>query len=163
MQLVILAPVPVKETPKDSFVVEIESMQGDADGYREFSVGPFKKDQDEAPLQSLLETLKRMETGLSNGMRGNRTYNNVLGHLQWFGTELVTIEFLQEYYPEVLNTYGAEAHQELIKLTENENHYAEWHGDAMTGYQHDEKLTKYEVMYYDEAGIKHAVQINWEA
>lgn len=162
MQLVVESPVPVAETPKDSYVVEIQSMQGDADGYREFSVGPFKKGQDEAPLQSILETLKRMETGLSRDARGNSTYNNVLGHLQWFGTELVTIEFLQEYYPEVLNTYGAEVHQELIDLTENENHYAEWHGDAMTDYQHDEKLTKYGVIYYDEAGTKHTVKIDWE-
>lgn len=96
-------------------------------------------------------------------MRGNSTYNNVLGHLQWFGTEIVTIEFLQGYYPEVLNTYGAEAHQELIKLTENENHYAEWHGDAMTDYQHDEKLTKYGVVYYDGFGAKHNVEIIWDA
>lgn len=161
MQLVILAPIPPEEVPQDSYIVEIQSMQGDADGYREFTVGPFKKGQDEAPLQSLLETLKRMETGLSRDARGNSTYNNVLGHIQWFGTEIVTIEFLQEYYPEVLNAYGAEAHEELIKLTENENHYAEWHGDAMTDYQHVEKLTKYEVMYYNEAGIKHSVQVNW--
>lgn len=161
MQLVIQNPVPVADTPKDSYFVEIQSMQGDGDGYREFSVGPFKKGQDEAPLQSVLETLKRMETGLSNGMRGNRTYNNVLGHLQWFGTEIVTIEFLQEYYPEVLDTHGAEVHQKLIDLSAN--HYVEWHGDAMTDYQHDEKLTKYEVMYYDEAGTKHAVKIIWDA
>lgn len=161
MQLVVESPVPVAETPKDSYVVEIVSMQGDADGYREFSVGPFKKGQDEAPLQSLLETLQRMEAGLPRDARGNSTYNNVLGHLQWFGTELVTIEFLQEYYPEVLNTYGPEVHQELIDLSEN--HYVEWHGDAMTDYQHDEKLTKYGVMYYDEAGTKHSVKIIWDA
>lgn len=156
MQFIVKSAIPETEVPKDSYVVEIQSMQGDADGYREFTVGPFKKGQDEAPLQSVLETLQRMK---ARGMRGNSTYNDVLGHLQWFGTETVTIEFLQEYYPEVLSTYGVEAHQELIDMTEN--YYTEWHGDAMTDYQQDEKLTKYGVVYYDEAGTKHVVEIVW--
>ena len=159
MQLIITDLIPAPETPTDSYVVEIQSMQGDADGYREFTVGPFKKGQDEVPLQSLLETLQRMKARFPNGMRGDSTYNDVLGHLQWFGTETVTIEFLQEYYPEVLSTYGVEAHQELINVAEN--HYTEWQGDALTDYKKDEKLTKYGVVYYDEAGTKRNVEVVW--
>jgi hypothetical protein len=159
VQLVIKDPSPIEETPKDSYVVEIQSMQGDGDGYRDFTVGPFKRGQDEAPLQSLLETLKRMEEKFPNGRTGNGTYRDVLGFQQWFGTELTSIESLQEYYPDLLNKHGVEAHQQLIGLTEN--HFSEWHGDAMTDYQRDEKLTKCGVVYYDEAGTKHDVQVFW--
>lgn len=55
MQFIVQGLIPVEESPKDSYIFEIQSMQGDADGYREFSVGPFKKNQDEAPLQSILK------------------------------------------------------------------------------------------------------------
>lgn len=153
MQLVIDQPVPVDEAPTDSYVVVIESMQGDADGYRKFTVGPFKKNQDEAPLQSLLETLKRMMD------IGGRKYDDVLGFQQWFG-EVTSIEDLQKYYPNVLNKYGVEVNQELIALTEN--HFSEWHGDAIADYQYLEKLTGYWVFYYDEAAVKHTVQIHWD-
>lgn len=159
MKFIITDPIPVAEPPKDSYVVEVQSMQGDADGYHDFTVGPFKKGQDEAPLQSLLETLERMDAAFSPGGRRPDTYNDVLGHLQWFGTEIVTIDSLRQHYPNLLNKHGEEVHQELIDLTQNENHYAEWRGDAMTDYTRDERLTKYGVVYYNEAGVKFKVEV----
>jgi hypothetical protein len=157
MKLIITDPVPVKDMPKDSYIVEIQSMQGDGDGYRDFTVGPFVKDRDEASLQSLLETLERMKTGFPPGVIRNGAYRDVLGFLQWFGTEEITIESLREYYPDLLSKYGEKAHQEIIDLTEN--HYSEWHGDALTDYTRDEKLTKYGVVYYDKTGTKYNVEI----
>jgi hypothetical protein len=161
MKLVVQNPVPVAETPKDSYVVEIQSMQGDGDGYRDFTVGPFKKGQDEASLQSLLETLKRMDERFPNGRTGDGTYRDVLGFQQWFGTDIVSIEHFQEFYPQLLTEHGIAVHEELIQLAEH--HFSEWHGDAMTDYKRDEKLSKYEVFYYDGAGMKHTVDISWEA
>jgi hypothetical protein len=153
MKLVIDQPVPVEETPTDSYVVVIESMQGDADGYRKFTVGPFLKNKDEAPLQSLLETLKRMMD-----IHG-RDYNEVLGFQQWFG-EFTSIEDLQNYYPNVISKYGVDVNKELIAMTEN--HFSEWHGDATANYQYLEKITGYWVFYYDEKAVKHTVQVHWD-
>ena len=156
MKLLVTVPANVTLTPKDSYTVEIQSMQGDADGYTNFKLGPFKRGENDLNLQSLLETLNRMEKH-----RSKRDYEDVLGFQQWFG-EVGSLESLQEYYPELLSKYGEETHLALIQLSKGMHYEEEWPRDAMSGYELPERLTKYEVFYFSPEGTKYIVEIDWE-
>jgi hypothetical protein len=158
MKLSTITRVVVAPVPRDSYVVEVQSMQGAGDGYTDFTVGPFRRGEHEANLQNLLETLKRMEERFPNGLRAD-TYRNILGFEQWFGS-VEDMEGLEEHHPELLAKFGAEAHQKIINLSKD--HYSEWHNDATCGYQSAEKLTKYEVFYHDPTGAKFSVKVDWE-
>lgn len=155
MKLNTAAHVPGKEIPKDSYVVEIQSMQGDADGYTKLKVGPFKKDKEEANLQSLLETLKRMKSEFSY----DTGFKNILGFEQWFG-EAASFDDMHEWFPELLEKFGTEASQQIIDLSKN--HSIEWPNDPTSDYQTPEHLDKYKVFYYDAEGKKFKVEIDWE-
>lgn len=152
MKLNILDPIPVAEVPKNSYVVEIKAMQGDADGYRHFSVGPFVKGEQEAALQSLLETLKRMETGYSY----DTGYKEVLGFEQWFG-EVDSVEDLHKWFPELLALHDEAVHKEIIE--HSEEHGIEWNDDKFS--DGPERLDKFNVVYYDETGTKRKVEVVW--
>lgn len=149
------AHVPTTKIPKNSYVVEIQSMRGDADGYTKFNVGPFKKGKEEANLQSLLETLKRMKAEFSY----DTGFRNVLGFEQWFG-EAGSFDDMHEWFPELLEMFGTEAHQQILDLSKN--HSSEWHNDPMNGYQTPEQLDEYKVFFYDSKGKKFHVEIDWE-
>lgn len=155
MKLNITKPIPVKDTPKDSYVVQIKVMQGDADGYRKFTLRPFKKDKDEASLQNLLETLKRMESEFSY----ETGYKEILGFQQWFG-EINSIDDLPKWFPELLEKFGPEVSEGIVALSQR--HRGEWKPDPVYGYNSPERLEKYKVVYYDETGAKFKVQIDWE-
>lgn len=154
MKFNITKPIPTKETPKDSYVVQIKVMQGDADGYRKFTLPPFKKGSEEASLQNLLETLKRMESEFSY----ETGYKEILGFQQWFG-EIRTIDDLPKWFPELLEKFGTETSEEIVTLSQR--HRGEWKPDPVYGYNSPEQLDEYKVLYYDETGNKFAVEIDW--
>lgn len=155
MKLTITDPIIPKTSPKDQCIVEITTMQGDADGYRHFTVGPFSKGEEEASLLSLLETLNRMTTQFSY----DTGYEFVLGFEQWFG-ECNNIGELEEYFPNLLAKYGEEAHQVIYDLCSGFTE--EWHKDPRGNGNHPEQLDKFRVVYYDNSGSKFNVEIDWE-
>lgn len=155
MKFNITESIPAKETPKDSYVIQIKVMQGDADGYRTFTMPPFTKDKDEISLQSLLETLKRMESEFSY----ETGYKEILGFQQWFG-EVTSFEDLPKWFPELIEKFGLEVSEEFVTLSQH--HRSEWKPDPVYGYNSPERLYEYKVVYYDETGNKFAVKIDWE-
>ena len=145
---------PVLAGAIDSFMVEIQTVMGDADGYRDFTVGPFKRGGQESSLQSVLETLRRMENKVPRG-----DYDDVLGYMEWF-CAVRSIDDLRKYEPALIARDGEEIHQEIMDLSTE--HYEEWHMDPIVDGAYPEKLSEYKVFYYDERGIKHVVQIDFE-
>lgn len=150
---------PVPAVANDSYMVEIQSMMGDGDGYRNLVVGPFKRGQHEASLQSLLETLKRMDEKFPRGMGGQDGYDDVLGYYEWF-CAVRSIEALNKYGAELIARDGVDVHQEILDLSTE--HYEEWNMDAIVDGIRPEKLDDYTVFYYDAVGTKHTVQIRLE-
>lgn len=159
MQLTITDLIPA--VANDSYMVEVRAMGGDADYYRDFTVGPFKRDEHEANLQSLLETLDRMYNKFKNsGMSWSDNYNDVLGYYEWFHG-IHTLEILIGRHGDALVARdGAEIHQKIMDLSKD--HSSRWHGDAMVDCESPEQLSSYSVFYYDEAGSKHAVRVDRE-
>lgn len=158
VQLTVSHPVPVEI--KDSYIVEIQSMLGDGDVYRDFTVGPFKKSKDDDSLHSLLETLERMDEKFPRGMGGTDNYDDVLGYYEWF-CEVRTLEAMNKYGPELIARDGADIHQEIMDLSKD--HSSEWNMDSIVDCIRPEQLAQFNVFYYDEAGVKYAVQIDWKA
>lgn len=157
MQIVISDPVPAVAI--DGYMVEIETMMGDGDGYRALTVGPFKRGEQEASLQSLLETLKRMDEKFPRGMSGDGNYDDVLGYYEWF-CAVRSIEDMNKYGAELIARDGAAVHQEIMDLSTE--HYEEWNMDAIVDGTRPEQLNKFNVFYYDDAGVKHTIQIDPE-
>jgi hypothetical protein len=155
MQIDIGDPVPA--VTNDGFMVEIETMMGDGDGYRTLAVGPFKRGEQEASLQSLLETLQRMDGKFPRGMSGEDNYDDVLGYYEWF-CAVRSIEDLNEYAVELITGDGVKVHQDIIDLSMD--HWTEWNMDAIVNGIRPEKLNQFTVFYYDIAGVKHTVQID---
>lgn len=154
MKLTISDPVPAVAI--DSYMVEIQTMMGDGDGYRALTVGPFKRGEQEASLQSLLETLSRMDAKFPRGMSGADNYDDVLGYYEWFCV-VRSIEELNEYGAELIARDGVEVHQDILDLSED--HYEEWNMDAIVDGTRPEQLNKFNVFYYDDDGVKHTIQI----
>lgn len=152
MQINIGDPVPAVAI--DGYMVEIQTVMGDADGYRDFSVGPFKRDGQEASLQSALGTLRRMKNKVPRG-----DYDDVLGYMEWF-CAVRSIEEMRKYEPALLSRDGEKVHQEILDLSTE--HYEEWHSDPFLDGITPQRLVEYKVFYYDEGGIKHFVQIDFE-
>lgn len=148
MQLNICDPVPA--VAFDSYMVEIQTVMGDADGYRDFTVGPFKRGEQEASLQNLLETLRRMDEA------SRSDYDDVLGFSEWFCV-VRSIEEMRKYASALIARDGEKVHQEIMDLSTA--HYEEWHMDPISGGTIPQGLSDYSVFYYDNAGVKHTVAI----
>lgn len=159
MKLIITSPVPV--VPPNSYTVEITTYRGDSDGDSHLIMGPFKRDEEEASLQCLLETLQRTKEQFPNGRLGNEEYSytrTVLGFLQWFGASTCsTLEEMQENYPEELEIFGIDSSLAITSLVK------EFYADNWPFQEGciEETLSKYEVFYYDEGSVKHNVEIDW--
>lgn len=127
--------------PIDSYVVEIETMYGDADGYGKIIVGDFKKGE-ESYLEDLLKTCNRMKDEYPYGRGGGENYNHVEGFNKWFDIDDTTEE---EY----------EAIPERIK------------NDLSTYWEYDPQgdgthasYDGHKVFYYDENGVKYKVSVS---
>lgn len=156
MKISITNPVVVELNPVSSYVVEVESMMGDGDGYSKFNVGIFKEDEMNF-LECLLETLNRMSVAFPHGMSGSDDYEKVLGFPQWFG-EGFDLDEMKRYYLKNLALHGVEANQNIL-----DNYKADysdcWNMDATSDYQSPESFVGYKVFFYDENGIKYDVEV----
>lgn len=72
---------------REEFVVEIEVMFGDADGYSKIEVGPFKDPDDTKHLKDLLQTCERLAVAYPHGRGGSATYNHIEGFNRWFAAD----------------------------------------------------------------------------
>lgn len=152
------SPMPRPTNPTSSFMVEIQSIMGDEDGYTNWAVGPFAPCQQDS-LQSLLETLNRMKEAFPRGMSGNDTYTTILGFQQWF-KEVATMDELKKEAWKAYDLHGEEAHQKIFSLLRPE-WATQWPDDATAGYESPEQFNKYKVFYYDANGDKYEVTATW--
>lgn len=155
VKLTIAHPIPDK-TPKDSYTVEVEMMQGDGDGYNKLIMGPFKKDKDEPRIHCLLETLQRMEDAYPNGRRGGDrdSYSKVLGFEQWFG-ENDSIEDIKQCSPQLFASHSEKEFQDIIDLV------GEFYDSWDSHYDTQDSLSGYAVYYHDETGNKFTVRVDF--
>lgn len=153
--------------PIDSFMVEVHTYQGASDGDSVFSVGPFKRGLHEESLQSLIETLERVRETFQQGSPTRETahHSQVLGFQQWFGPDgYAEVDELRNDYPELVEKFGVEAHEELLRLTLDGRWYSPWPEDNLRGLGQNENypyetLNNYEVFYYDTDGNKFMVDV----
>lgn len=156
MRIEVTTPVVEPPVPTESFVVVINTMQGDADGYNAFTVGAFKINKDMENLMHLLQTLKAMSEAYPYGRGGDDSYELVPGFLQWFSREALNMEDIK-HYPSLIALHGEEALVHAFKMSEN--FHTRWPLDAMSDYEREETLESYKVFYYDSVGRKHNVEI----
>lgn len=142
-------------------MVEVRAMGGDANYYRDFTVGPFKRGEQEANLQSLLETLNRMkEKFKDSGMSWYENYDDVLGYYEWFHGIHTLESLIGKHGNALVARDGAEIHQKIMNLSKD--HSSRWHGDGMVDYESPEQLVAFEVVYYDVVSAKYTVRVDRE-
>lgn len=156
MRFEVGAPI-VEQTPVSAFMVSIKVMHGDADGWNTFELGPFRKKDTEA-LTSLVGTLQRMQSSGRWG-DGDNYYRNIEGFEAWFGTSVGdTWAEYTEYCDSDLPYEKFEPHRTLASSVEKPYHDG-WPWDV-TYEEYPASLTRWEVFYYDHAGVKHAVTVH---
>lgn len=136
---------PVDLKYKECFVVEVEAMYGDADGYGEVEVSGFKRDCEKSKehMEDLIKTLERMLKAYPNGRGGYDDYDHVEGFLKWFGGEI--LEEFEEFY-------------ESLEEWEQRLYWNDWPRDP-SGDGMQSSMSSYEVFYYDEFGNKYEVAV----
>lgn len=130
----------VKTSYSLCYVVEIETMYGDADGYGQIVIGGFKPAQDEAHMVDLLDTLDRMGGAYPNGRGGGDDYNHVEGFERWFSIENIPKD---EY----------EKLPETIKSLSTDWEY------SPDGYGFQASYEGYDIFFYDISGKKFKVDM----
>lgn len=155
MKLKITTLVPAVLPDPNTYVVEIESMRGDGEDYRTFTIGPFYRDNDEASLESALQTLERMTQRFPSGMLGGNSYSDVPGFLHWFG-QLWDLDNFETNFPDQVK-YGREYHETLLDLAESLRSDDVWPSDD---YGNDDELVGYRVYYYTSDGEKFNVEFS---
>lgn len=162
MQLLI-KPTPVK-VPKNSYVIEYETMQGDADGYTQNTVGPFFKGVHEEALESILLAFKGLtEKFPFNG--SSREYLKVPEFVGWF-YDIDSMENFLLYSPQIAASFNFNedelaAIEKSINLAMATELFPMWPYDSLSADGTFEALKKWGVFYYDENGLKHEVEVKW--
>lgn len=136
---------PVESQHKNCFVVEVNVMYGDADGYGKVNVAGFRKDCEvsQAHMEDLIQTLEKMEKAYPHGRGGYDTYDHVEGFLKWFGGEI--LDEFEEWYN------GLPEWQQRFYLND-------WPRDP-SGDGIQSSIEDYKVFYYDENGAKYEVRV----
>jgi hypothetical protein len=158
-ELIIGNPVLVKEKP-NSYVVEVTAMHGDADGYDTIQIGPFYKDEDEAALESLLQTLDNMDKAYPYGRSGIDEYYNTEGFMAWFDDADYTEDtYINAYRPSnVPYSEYVESRNIVVAFTEKNNiELPYWPSDVQSNDGSSAGFDKYEIFYYDENLVKYHV------
>ena len=83
--------VQIPNIPKRGFHVTLSYMYGDADGYKDVSVGPFP-DEKKHLLIEFLNVLEDMATRYPHGKGGFDGYEDVPNYNKWFDTETMEEE-----------------------------------------------------------------------
>lgn len=164
MNIKIKTPV-IEQSPLcRSYVVEITTLRNNESKETTFPVGPFKKGEDEASLESLLATLQRMKKRTRDA-GGYHNYTGALGFMQWFANNL-TIDDIHNYEPLALSFYPEETQQAIIELvgdkgtlwpqdvTEPDHTYS-YHKNMRS----HERLKSYNVFYYNKKNVKLNVKV----
>lgn len=157
MKFQITTPASAPAVDPDAYVVEVETMRGDGDGFETIKVGPFYRGQHEENLQSLLETLERMNEAFPRGVAVRGSYRDVLGFEQWFGEawDMATVE---EFFPKLLELYGREVQEKLVELAEPVVEDMSWPYEEGRA----NRLTGFHVYYYNADGEKFNVEYSSE-
>jgi hypothetical protein len=112
----------------------------------------FKKGQDEAYLEDLVNTLNRMKDSYPNGfnpLQGD--YTNIHGFLGWFDSEHPDADSLYAQYPDAecrFYEYAAVAE----KAREHGGTALKWPMEPATGYETAAKYHSHDIFYIDENG-----------
>lgn len=158
MKLSITTPVPLLETSRNNFVVEITTNNEHTEEQSYLTVGPFKRHSEEVNLQSLIQLLASMEEMARTAEEDEKyDYDYVLGFYQWFSPDVTDMSDFETYYPFIINTHGKEVLERLFELSEGFT--TEWPMDTSHGFHH-EMIAGYKVFYYDESGTKFNVEVN---
>lgn len=73
---------PIKEE-RNGYLLVIDTMEGDADGYGTLEVGTFEENQLYL-LEEVIKICDEMLKAYPHGRRGNDTYDHVEGFKKWF-------------------------------------------------------------------------------
>lgn len=150
MQFIIQDVVPISKTP-DSYEVVVHTMRGDADGYDDIIMEPFIRNQDEASLEFLIEVLTELATAHPNGMGGGDNHYKVKNFDVWFDGSYYDSEESYLKYSENTRPYA----EYIAAARTVGEHYADWPTEE--GYQNS--YQDYKVFYYDDALVRHHVQV----
>jgi len=72
-----------KKEIKNGYLLVINTMIGDADGYDTVEVGYFKEEELHL-LEEVIDLCERMKNAFPHGMGGGDDYHDVEGFLRWF-------------------------------------------------------------------------------
>lgn len=141
----------------DSYTVEIETMIGDADGYSNLTVGPFKRVEHWENLTSLLTLLTEMKKDSFI-----ERYTHIVGFLQWFNPEVKTLDGLTGYdhYFRYLEEDEEKEHETILSLARGFTQ--EWPYDPRTDEGYHQILANFKVFYYDYTGTKYHTEVTME-
>lgn len=128
------------KTPINAYIVRCEAMYGDADGYGELLIGPFKRNQDEEHLQDFIQFCERMKREYPWGRGGGDDYNHVEGFNKWFCSDNLSEEEY-EALPQTVKDVG----DYWLNDPQSDGSQASFEG--------------YSVFYYDENGAKFNVSV----
>lgn len=149
-----------------SFSVDISLYGGDADYYQKISVDGFLQGQDEELLESLIETLRGLKTFYPSGRGGSSeyTYNKSKGFEPWFSEDgpdyYSHIDGVPEAESKALGLEVAAFYDRVssdLKEIGGKSRWPEWPYDANCDIECS--LNEFNVYFYDENLIKHAVEI----
>jgi hypothetical protein len=153
MELIIERAVVPTATP-NSYEVVINTMRGDADGYEDVIVKPFIKDQDEASLFYLLETLERTAVRYPYGRGGGDSYSDVEGFNIWFDNEFYEEE--ADYLKYADNPMPYAEYAAAKELVGDERDF-DWPYE--TDYDAENSYVSHAVFYYDTDLVKYNVTV----
>ncbi len=123
------------------YMVEIETMYGDADGWGKIEVGGFPPTEEgEKLLVDQLDTLERMGMAYPNGRGGGDDYNHVEGFDRWFNCD----DILEDEWI---------AMPELLRELSTDWEY------SPDGYGHQAGYEGYDIFFYDISGKKFKVDM----
>lgn len=143
---------------RNSYEVVIETMEGDADSFEFLTFGPFLKRQDEAALESLLETVLCMESKCGTFGRGFERLEEIkFGDLWLTSNEILD----EEDYVEWVEGQGQDLEDMPYSAYQAASVFAEkfatnewsWHHDYPNSYR------SHNVYYYDENLEQHDVEV----
>lgn len=158
MKFVIKNPV-VTDAPLDSFVIEYKTMRGDADGFSQNTVGPFKKGEHETHLENIIQVFKGIAEKFPSGPY---QYFNVPGFCNWFQDDIGSMDDFYNYYPAQAARFTPEEIalvEESIPLAMEIELFPMWPFDKLAYESAQESLREWQVFYYDNNGVKHEVEM----
>lgn len=153
------------EYPRNSFLVRVRVMHGDADLFQYVNYPGFKRNQDEELLEKFINVLREMESAYPNGRGGGDeySYSEKVEHFNaWFDEEFdgspESLQYFENYSDASLKLAA-----EVNEFFERNNNYFDWPRDATDsgwGGHSETSLDTFEVLYVDDHGDLYKVAID---